>query len=494
MRKLLFATGLYVVILGGFAIARWNLWTFGTDTGTFTQVVQHAFAGFTDGPEQGTHFKFHWAPMLASLYPLVVLFHAGLALQIAQIVLIGATAIPLFAIARSYVSDERASVYAVLALLYPPLGAVAFTEFHEIAFYPVLALGIFWAADRARWGAFALLAFLASGVREEACIVLALVGVALATIGFVRRDTRFTTERGLLFGTPLEPERLVAAGIGLALVNIGALAVYYEAVIPHVGTWEPSRFYEYPFAHGPAQLLAALLLHPWYVGQIATFGRFTYLLEALVPLAFLPFFSRWSLLAVPGLLVVLLSSDPIAWRMGSHYAAIWAPWLLLGAVAALIRMERALLQKRAKRWALTALAICAVFLVAINPMHPAHYLRAIYPHGDVEALLARVPAGAHVLTHDEWFTHAAYAHPNATVFFCPFVDYALLADDYPNGYYRTVLAPEVARERGAGRMRIVARTNHIVLYSRMPTAGAVGTCVTPGNVKYIDLPHTLGTM
>ncbi len=493
MRRLLFAILAYVAILGTCAVLRWNLWTFGTDTGTFTQVVHAAFSGFTDGPEQGTHFKFHWAPLLVVLYPLVAIFHAGLVLQLAQIVLIGCTALPLYGIARAYVAEDRAILYATLALLYPPLGAVAFTEFHEIAFYPALALALFWAADRARWGWFAVFAVLAACVREEACIVLAIVGAAFAVIGSVKRSTRFTQTPGLLTGAPLEPERLTAAGAGLVVVNVAALAIYYGIVIPHVGAWEPSRFYEYPFAHGPAQLLAVLATHPWYAAQIVTFGRITYLLEALVPLAFLPLFSRWTLLAMPGLLVVLLSSDPIAWRMGSHYAAIWCPWLLLGALAALVRFETIRAPLRARRFSIAAIVLCAIFLIAINPMHPAHYLRAIYPHDDVERAIARVPADAHLLTHDEWFTHAAYAHPHATVFFCPFVDYALLADDYPNGYYHDALAPEVARELASKRMHVLERFGHVVLYARRPTPGAVGTCVTPGNVRYIDLPHTLGT-
>ena len=494
MKRVLLAIAVYVAILGAFAIVRWNLWTYGTDTGTFTQVVHTAFSGFIDGPEQGTHFKFHWAPILAALYPVVAIFHAGLALQIAQAVLVGASAIPLYAIARSYTSESRAFAYAALALLYPPLGAVAFTEFHEIAFYPALALAIFWAADRAKWGWFALFAFLAAGVREEACIVLAVVGAAFAGIGYVRREALPSRNTGLLAGAPIEPRRLIGAGIGLVAVNAGALGIYYGAVIPHVGAWEPSRFYEYPFAHGPAQLIVALVTHPWYLAQICTFGRFTYLLEALVPLAFLPFFSRWTWLAVPGLLVVLLSSDPIAWRMGSHYAAIYVPWLLLGAVAALVRFDAARAPRRAIRWFWTAAGICAIFLLAINPMHPAHYLRAIYPHGDVERAIALVPPGAHLLTHDEWFAHAAYAHPNATVFFCPFVDYALVSDDYPNGYYRDVIAPEIAREAAGNRMRIVKRFGHVTLFTRTPSADArVGDCTTPGNVRYIDLRHTLGT-
>ena len=503
MRKLALAIAAYAIVYGAFAAWRWHIWTFGTDTGTFAQVVGDAFGGFADGPEQGTHFRFHWAPLLAILWPLVVTTRSPLALQFAQIVLIALCALPLYGTARAYVDRDRAFAYASLALLYPPLGAVAFTEFHEIAFYPALALGLVWAAERARWGWFAVFAVCAALVREEACIVLACVGLAFTAIGIA--STRAPAEprgrvpaasrgrargepRGLLAGSPREPERLVAAGLGLTVVNALALFVYYRIVIPHVGAWQPSRFYEYPFAHGPAQLVTAILVHPGDAAAFLTLGRFTYLLEALVPLAFLPLFSRWSLLAVPGLLIVLLSSDPIAWRMGSHYAAIWCPWLLLGAVAALVaRGERV-----ARRWWRAAAALCLVFLAAFNPMHVAHYIRPIYAHDDAARALALVPSNAHLVTHDEWFAHVAYAHRNATVFFCPFVDYVVYANDYPGGYYHAEIVPEIAREIASGQMHAIARFGHVTAYRRVPDPGArVGSCVTPGDVRYRSLRSSL---
>ncbi len=497
MKRLYIALTAYVLVFTALAVWRWHIWTYGTDTGTFTQVIADAFGGFHDGPEQGTHFRFHWAPLLASLWPLVTVARSGLALQIVQPVLIGLSAFPLYGIARSYVDEQRAFAYASLALLYPPLAAVAFTEFHEIAFYPALALGIFWAAERARWGWFALFAILAAFVREEACIVLAIVGLAFTALALAacrasRKGPDFVARpqgAGLLRGAAREPRRLLIAGIFLAVVNAAALLVYADVVLPRVGPWQPSRFYEYPFAHGPLNVLIALGTHPLYVSQITTVGRLTYVLEALVPLAFLPLFSRWSLLALPGFAIVLLASDQIAWRMGSHYAAIWCPWLLLGALAVLVRRQPPV---RLLGWYRTALALCIAVLLVANPMHIGHYLRPIYPHTDAERALALVPRGAHVLTHDEWFTHVAYSRRNATVFFCPYVDYVVYADDYPSVYYHAEIVPELVRERASGQLQPVATFGHVHAYRRTPNPGArVGACITPGNVRYRSLAQAL---
>lgn len=475
---------LYVAVQGALAVWRWHVWTFGTDTGTFAQVVSTAFSGFVDGPEQGTHFRFHWAPILAVLYPLLVVWRSPLALQFAQIALIAVSTFPLFAIARAYVGERYAARYAALALVYPPLAAVAFGEFHEVAFYPPIALALFWAADRARWGAFALLTIPAVLVREDACIVFGFVGAAFAGIGFLRAAR--PDGDGLLAGEPIEAAHLGVAGLGLMAAAGGALYVYFGIVIPHVGAWQPSRFYDYPFARGPLALVGALLRHPAYAATLAVPGRLTYLLEAFAPLAFLPLRSWWAGLAVPGLAGLLLASDQIAWRMGSHYGALWIPWLLLATVAALVSFHRRRRVRAARRWSTAALSLCALFLIAFNPMHPVHYLRAIYPDlADAARALAAIPSGARVVTHDEWFVRIALQYPQATVFLCPYVDYAVYADDYPNDFYQREIHPEILRELRAGRTRALSTFGAVKDYARSATRGAhVGDCVTPGNLKF----------
>jgi uncharacterized membrane protein len=480
MRKLVAAFAVYVSVLGAIALWRWHVWSFGADAGTFTQLISDAFGGFRDGPEQGTHFRFHWSPLLATLYPLVALTHSALSLQFAQIVLIGSCIFPLAALARAYVSEVSAARYATLALIYPPLVGVAFTEFHEVAFFPVLALAIFWAADRARWAWYASFAVAAALVHEETCIVLVIVGLVLAALGVARRGS--SRGNGLLAGEPLEPERLAVAGIGLAAVNVLALGIYYGILIPRVGPWAPSHFYAYPFAYGPVQLVLAILRDPARLGQIVSFGRFTYVLEALVPLAFLPLASRWSLLAVPGMLAVVLSSEPIAWRMGSHYAAVWIPYLLLGAVATVVRLERTRANVALGRGYRTAVALCLLFLVAFNPTHVGHFLKAPYADlADARKALALVPPDAELVTHDEWFVHVASSHRQATFFFCPYATYAVYADDFPGASFQRDIRPRLEAEVRDGQTRIVAVFGRVKVYRRRPDPGAhVGTCVTPG--------------
>ena len=460
-RRVTIAVAAFCLLFGAVQFYRWQIWTFGTDTGTFSQIVLDAFGGFRDGPEVGTHFRFHWAPIIAVLYPAVAVSHSGLSLQFAQIGLIALSAFPLYALVRPYAGDGLAAACGSLPLIYPPLMAVAFGEFHEIAFYPVVALALVWAADRERWAAFAALAVASALIREDCCLTFIVTGAALFALAAVRRQT---AGRGMLLFEPKSPRALALAGAGLAAVNALALAVYFLVVIPRVGVWQPSHFYDYPFAYGPLAVTLALLAHPGLASQVITYAKIGYLLEALTPLAFLPLFSPWSLLALPGLGGLILSSEWGAFRMGSHYAAIWIPWLLLGTAAAVAGIARSRGPVAGKRAYTAAAALCAIFFIAFNPMHPLHFLRPIYPHDGVLELMALVPRDAPVITHDEWFAHTAAGHPRATVFPYTPHDYALFADDYPNAYYQTVSRQYLLQQLARGQAHEIARRGKVALY------------------------------
>jgi len=280
---------------------------------------------------------------------------------------------------------------------------------------------------------------LACGVREDTSLELAVAGVVLA-IGNWRSRT---------------------AWAALAALAIASDAFYYLVIVPRVGPWNPAHFYQYPFAAGPLALVAAPLLHPVaFVREFFTFGRLTYLIEAFAPLAFLPFFSRWSLLALPGFAIVLLANDQLVYHMGNHYASLWSPWLIVGTAFAVA-------DRRAERWPQIAIAISAIVLIAFNPLHPAHFLKPDYHDlTSADRSFASLPPDASVSTHDEWFTHIAAHDPNATLNTIDGPDYLVFADDYPNDEFQNVWLPRIRGEVAAGRYRALYRLGNVVTYKR----------------------------
>lgn len=463
--RLIFWAAVEFVVLAALAVVRAKLWTYGSDTGTFAQIVADAFGGMRNGVEAGSHFRYHWSPSLALLWPLVAATRSALPLQLLQAAATVSCAPLVAALARPYAGTKVADSLGYVTLLYPPLLALGFDEFHELGLYAPLILALFVAADRGRWMWFALAAIVAVGLREDAALTLAVFGVVLLVIA-LRARPRATQGDGLLDGYIAQPRALAFAGGGLAFASCAALALYYGVIAPRLGGWVPSHFYTYPFADGPLALVMAPLTHPLQFGRaIFTFGRLTYVLEALVPLAFLPLLSPWALLALPGAAVVLLANSGYVWRMGDHYAALWIPWLLVAAVMGLVSVLRRGNLRLAQRWVVAAGALCVLFLIAFDPMHPLHYLHPYYHDlADARRAIGCVPKDSTFATYDEWFSAVAAQRPGATIDRTGGMEYLVYANDFPSAAYQLRLRPGVASEVAAGRYRVVCRFGEVAVY------------------------------
>jgi len=449
-------------VLAALAVVRTKLWTYGSDTGTFAQVVHDAFGGMRNGVESGSHFRYHWSPSLALLWPFVAATRSALSLQLVQAAATAACGPLVAALARPYAGRNLAAAMGLLALLYPPLLALGFDEFHELGLFTPLALGLVLAADRRRWIWFAACGLVAIGLREDAALTLVVFGIALAFIASRAR----ATGAGLLDGFAASPRALTVAGGSLTIAAAASLGLYYGVITPLLGGWMPSHFYVYPFANGPAALVTAPLTHPaQFFPAVFTVGRLTYVLEALVPLAFLPLRSWWSLLALPGAAIVLLANSGYVWRMGDHYAALWIPWLLVGAVVAVAGLEKRRGARIAGRWTTAAGILCALFLIAFNPLHPLHYLHPYYHDlAAARRAIGCVPKDASMATYDEWFSAVAAQRPRATIDRAAGVEYLVYAQDFGSDPNQVRLWPQIQDQLARGRYRIACRNGEVVTY------------------------------
>ena len=461
------------VLLTALAAVRAADWSYGADTGTFVQIVLDAFGGMHNGVERTTHYRFHWSPTLMLLWPFLAATHSLWALQTILAAATVACAPLVAAIVRAGVglgapleprtartehspapirisAIERgvADRIGAVALIYPPLVAVGFGEFRDLGLLPALALGWWLAMQRRSWRWVGVCALLLAGLREDVCLELAIIGIIVAVVA-LRNGDRAT----------------MLAALGSAGLAIVSDAIYALVVLPRVGPWPPSHFYTYPFANGPAELLLAPLTHPLaFFAAILTVGRLTYVLEALVPLAFIPLRTRMFLLSIPGFAIVLLANSGLVWRMGMHYAALWIPWLLIAFAAgiATLRFQR--------RWTTIAFVLSAVVLIAFSPLHPLHYLKPSYHAlGDARTALACVPANARVATHDEWYTAVAANRPGAMVLgeppFTRSVDYVVVADDFPNTSFQSTARPYVNLLVARRAYVPACRAGHVTAYA-----------------------------
>ncbi len=418
------------VVLGVLAAVRAADWTYGAQTGSFVQTILDPF-GRMHGIDQATRHRVHWSPDVLLLWPLLAATRSVWALQTAVAAATVACAPLLAAIARERgLTRGAADRVGAVALVYPPLVAVACGELGELALLPPLVLGWWLALKRRSWRWVAITAALLAGLREDVCLELAVLGIAVAIAEGRRGDPG--TARGAL------------TSAGMALVSG---AIYLLAVLPRAGPWPPHA-YENPVTAGP----------------------FAYVLEAVVPLALVAFRTRLAWLAVPGFAIVMLAHGGTVSRAGAHDAALWFSWLLI-AFAAGVATTR-----RQRRWTSIPFALSALVLLAVGPAHALHDLRPSYHAlGDARAVLAAVPERATVATHAEWYTSIAARRPGASVLGIgphPYdAMYVVFATDYPDEDFQRRVLPRIRAVLTRERYRVVARIGAVAAYERPEAMG-----------------------
>jgi uncharacterized membrane protein len=437
------ASALYAVVYFALGTDRYATYHSGADLGLFTQTIASSFHGFSNTVEGGSHFTFHFSPILYLCAPLLWLARSPLALVAIQAVAVALAAPPLFLLARRRVPEPLAAGVAAIALLYPPLAGIAFSDFHENGFAPAATLWLLWAVDGRRWSAAAAFLALCLAIKEDQAPILAFAA-AFGAVYFMRRRER----AGTIF--------CMTAFAACTAV----FASFFAIVRPLAGAtnaWTPLHFYQAGLATPGAGGLSSAL-----------FGRFTYLLEAFVPLCFASFASPAILLAIPGFAELFLSRESVTYTMGQHYAAIW-----IGFVLAAFALGIARIYRRSPRAAANVVrasaALCTLVLIFASPTHWAHYvgLRTAH-HRALDRTLASLPPRIVVGTHDELFAHLGM-DPYASLGLRYSPDYALFDWTMRTSYWVERTRASLADSRGS--YALVREADGIALYARRSSGG-----------------------
>ena len=117
------------------------------DFGIFAQTATSAFGCFCN-PIEGSHWAFHFSPILYVVGAAVAAFHAPLTLVALQAIAGAAVAPPIYALVRRSSGDAgMARLGALTVWLYPPLAGLIFGDFHENAFAPAAVAWTLYAFD-----------------------------------------------------------------------------------------------------------------------------------------------------------------------------------------------------------------------------------------------------------------------------------------------------------------------------------------------------------
>jgi hypothetical protein len=184
-------------------------------------------------------------------------------------------------------------------------------------------------------------------------------------------------------------------------------------------------------------------------------ARLGFALLAFAPLLFLPFASRWMLLAAAPVAEVLLSRQPTTYTLGTHYAGAWIGYVLVAFAFAMTRFQPARMQKILS----ICVALCVVEFVVADPLHPGMNLRLPQARdAQLDAFTNSLPRGISVATQEEAYTHLALRDPYARLLpeepsRATFACFVLIDDDFQQSAR--------LQEYGAALRALVARGAYV---------------------------------
>jgi uncharacterized membrane protein len=416
------------------------------------------------GPE-GSLVGYHAIFLAYLLAPFFALHQDPETLLAIQAALIGGAALPLFFWSRRFLGEAAAALVSFCYLLYPASQGANLYDFHYLAIAPFFLWLTLWALEVRRDRVAGAGVLLCLALREDVAASLTILGLYLFVTG-----------------------RRPLAGLLVSALSAGYFVAVKFFVMPMAQS-DPAFLYAWAGLLAPGEasfsgVLKTILGNPAYaLGTVLTLPKLVYVLQILVPLAFLPLRRPIGMLfLLPGLFFTLLSTGYLPFtQISFQYTAHWTGFMFPALVLALCRAERppcpVALPPMAFRAALAALAagsvICSYQYGAVFQRNTARggFERFRFGTTDLDRarrlerarLIAMVPERAKIAASETVVPHVS-CRPDA---------YTLRLGVYDAEYLLFSLVPAAAGEpeqaRAAlesGRFGVLAAGQHFVLARR----------------------------
>ena len=382
---------LFAVIIFVFLVNKHNAFNTRTyDFARFSQAIWNTLQGrlLFSSIDARSILGNHFSPYMALLSPLFLLWPDERVLFLVQAVSVAAAGLILALILRKW-HPALAPWFLLAFFLNPAVHQMALFEFRRVVLaLPFLALALFALAEKRRW---LMLGALLIALLAKEDIGLFVFGVGLFILIF-QRDWRW--------------------GLGMMLLGFAWSFFVSFWVIPAFrtpGSEYPQLFYFDYLGNSYAEILNTLKQDPFIVPrQLFGADRLSALWRIFLPLGlFLPFLGAdWLLIAVPSLLLLLLSGDVEMFGLQKWYTATILP-VFFAAIA--IGLGRFPMSKA--RW-LTAwlllMTLAGYWLYSPLP-GGSEYDPSLYQVTDHDrlglAVVQEIPAEASVATQPHYTPH-----------------------------------------------------------------------------------------
>ena len=406
---LLFAAG-YVAFMSLLSIARHNSFmTHAFDLGIQDQVVYnilHSGRMVTTLLGPTLRIYDHFSPIFYLIAPIYAFFQDSRTLLVLQSLFLGIGALPLYLLAQDKTHNTALSLtLAASYLLYPALHGVNLGDFHQIAFASGLLLTALYFLERGQDRWFLAMLFLALLTKEEVALSVAAIGIYV-----------------------LLAKRRPRLGLALTLFGVLYFGVVVNWLMPLLGGAGSAEYRYAGFLLPGKGLLQSLLItlgtNPVYtvLYVFSDPAKLVYLAQLFLPVLLLPMLApveAW-IVALPALLLQLLTAPGADYGIGFHYSAHVTPLIFFLAVLALQRLIAKNLRPAMLSAGLLAASLVVNYLFGqVIPRHGLHIPQPT-PHAQIiQSFFGEIPAEASVSTMSDLVPHlsarrAIYLFPIAS--------------------------------------------------------------------------------
>ncbi len=391
---------LYVAVIFGFHVYRFNHYAYGFDLAFYQQATWNTLHGrfleVSATDFSNTIFGTDALLILALMAPFYALWQSPLMLLLIETIVVGLGALPVYLLARKRLGNSWAGLG--FALVYLMLLSVQNSNLYELRERPMamsFLLFAFYFYEERRFKTFIAFAVLALCCRPENGLVL----IMLALYGFIKGWQRDSGWRFIL---------------GPLLLGAIWFGVVVYIIIPIASTGGIIALGENFPGGSPQSALFTAITNPakgfpaLFPDSSVLTGKLLYIPCLLLPMLFLPLGSPSVLLmTLPPLALNLLSTRPIqwdAWRY--HYQGSIIPWLMAGTI---FTVEKLAKNARLKGYlknktlpALVGLVLLATISVWIFGPKELRLLKDEPSWQDGKALLAEIPEDAPLAITNTW--------------------------------------------------------------------------------------------
>ncbi|MCW4049683.1 MAG: DUF2079 domain-containing protein [Candidatus Bathyarchaeota archaeon] len=418
---------IYILALSLFTIAKHNNYTtYAWDLGIFDQAFwttsnQNKVFEYTCElhlVESGSFFGIHFSPILFLLVPVYYLRQSATTLLIAQSIIIGLSAYPIYLIAKDMFKERVAALFSVIYLLNPALHGVNSYDFHVQSFLPLLFNYLLYYTLKRDRSSIIITFIFSLAVQEQVAYLM------IAYTGFLMLNDRLDDRRiqNNLFRKNLGFYAFLFMMSISWIILSNSVIHYFNPNIPaHL---KAGQHFAVLGVSEPSGIPLALILTPGRVLAAFSFDWFdkvVYLLILFTPYVFLSLLRPSFLVStLPWFGISFLSNYPPYYRIGFQYPAYVVSFIVVSFMLGLEKLRDAL--KNSEKETFTKILTGVLILnlanaVAFSPvsaftdgfhLSPA-YIKPVRDHrtNQLDDIVKMVPRTASILTQDNVFPHVS---------------------------------------------------------------------------------------